>query len=225
MNKIQFLKSLIAADPYTYLLLHMDGENNGTSFPDSSRFARTMTRSGDTKTVTAQSQFGGASAYFDGTGDYLSNSDAGIALGSGDFTVDFWLRLPSSVVETIFDTQVIGGASSRTNSIRLSASSSRELIITHNGAIRITSSALSLNTWYHVAIVRSGSTTTLYVGGTSRGTTTAITANLSTASVVIGMNASSSSEFFAGYIDEFRLSPGIARWTTAFTPPTSAYLM
>ena len=225
MNKIQFLKSLIAADPYTYLLLHMDGENNGTSFPDSSRFARTMTRSGDTKTVTAQSKFGGASAYFDGTGDYLSNSDAGIALGSGDFTVDFWLRLPSSVVETIFDTQVIGGASSRTNSIRLSASSSRELIITHNGAIRITSSALSLNTWYHVAIVRSGSTTTLYVGGTSRGTTTAITANLSTASVVIGMNASSSSEFFAGYIDEFRLSPGIARWTTAFTPPTSAYLM
>ena len=223
MNKIQFLKSLVAADPYTYLLLHMDGENNGTSFPDSSRFARTMTRGGDTKTVTAQSRFGGASAYFDGTGDYLSNSDAGIVLGSGDFTVDFWVRLSSSVAETIFDTQVIGGASSRTNSILLTASSSRELSITHNGAIRITSSALSLNTWYHVAIVRSGSTTTLYVGGTSRGTTTAITANLSTASVVIGMNASSSSEFFAGYIDEFRVSIGIARWTANFTPPTSAY--
>lgn len=215
--------SSIVLDPYTHLLLHMDGADNGTTFTDSSRFARTMTRGGDTKTVTAQSRFGGASAYFDGTGDYLSNSDAGVVLGSGDFTVDFWVRLTSSISETIFDTQVIGGATSRTNSIRLSASSSRELIITHNGAIRITSSARSLNTWYHIAIVRNGTTTTLYVNGTADGTTTAITANMSTASMVIGMNASSSSNFYSGYIDEFRVSVGIARWTANFTPPTSAY--
>lgn len=224
MNKFQFLKSLIAADPYTYLLLHMDGENNGTSFHDSSRFARTMTRGGDTKTVTAQSRFGGASAYFDGSGDYLSNADAGIALGAGDFTIDFWVRLTATSSRVIFDTQTIGGSSTRPNSMFLNLSSSSNLVLIHNNANRIASSStLSLNTWYHIAIVRNGTTTTLYVNGTADGTTTAITANMSTESMVIGMNASSSSSFYSGYIDEFRLSVGIARWTANFTPPTSAY--
>ena len=177
MNKIQFLKSLIAADPYTYLLLHMDGENNGTSFPDSSRFARTMTRGGDTKTATAQSKFGGASAFFDGTGDYLSNADANIALGAGDFTVDFWLRIAVSQSAGIFDTQIIGGSAGRANSVFLRYSSSdAALRLSHNSAYKIASSALSTNTWYHVAIVRSGSTTTMYINGTSVGTTTEIPA-------------------------------------------------
>lgn len=213
----------ITLDPYTYLLLHMDGDNNGTVFTDSSRFARTMTRGGDTKTVTAQSKFGGSSALFDGTGDYLSNADANIALGAGDFTVDLWFRISASVSSVLFDTQTIGGALARTNSIALNVSAARELLLYHNSGNRIVSSALTLNTWYHVAIVRNGSTTTMYINGTSAGTTTAITANISTASMVIGMNAQSSAAFFNGYIDELRVSPGIARWTANFTPPTSAY--
>ena len=226
MNKFQFLKTLISADPYTYLLLHMDGDNNGTSFPDSSRFARTMTRGGGVVTSTAQLKFGTASAYFDGSGDYLSNADADIALGAGDFTVDFWLRIAVSQSAGIFDTQTIGGSAGRANSIFLRYSSSGANVqLSHNSAYRITSSALSANTWYHVAIVRSGSTTTMYINGTSVGTTTAITANISTASMVIGENAAASSEYLNGYIDEFRVSPGIARWTANFTAPTAPYAM
>lgn len=226
MNKIQFLKSLIAADPYTYLLLHMDGENNGTSFPDSSRFARTMTRSGDTKTVTAQSKFGGASAYFDGTGDYLSNADAGIALGSGDFTIDFWVRPSVTGNRQLFDTQTIGGSSLRPNSIAVNLSSTNQVVLINNNASKIIgASGLSVNTWYHIAIVRNGSTTTVYVNGTSVGTSTTVTTNLSTASMVIGMSAPSSAGFYSGYIDEFRVSIGIARWTANFTAPTAPYAM
>jgi hypothetical protein len=216
--------SSIVLDPRTYLLLHMDGANNGTTFTDSSMFGRTMTASGNVKTSVTQSKFGGSAAYFDGSGDYLSNADAGIALGAGDFTIDFWVQLTATSSRVIFDTQTIGGSSTRPNSMFLNLSSGSALVLIHNNANRIASSSiLSLNTWYHIAIVRNGTKTTLYVNGTADGTTTAITANMSTASMVIGMNASSSSNFYSGYIDEFRVSVGIARWTANFTPPTSAY--
>jgi hypothetical protein len=81
----------------------MDGADNSTTFTDSSPTAHTVTRSGDAKISTTQSQFGGASAYFDGTGDYLTvaNSEA-FNFGSGDFTIDCWIRPAAVSAHAIF---------------------------------------------------------------------------------------------------------------------------
>jgi hypothetical protein len=225
MTKHQFLKGYIAYDPYTLLLLHMDGANGGVSFPDSSRFNRTIVVGGNVNTSTARQKFGSASALFDGSGDYLSNADSDMALGSADFTVDFWIYPTSSAANMILvDTQVFGGSSTRTNSIIIALETTRKIYIYHNGYIVLTTSnTLTLNTWGHVAVVRSGSTVTVYVNGVSGGSVS-LSKNLSTQNFVVGINASNlSAQPYIGNVDEMRVSIGIARWTSNFTPPTLAY--
>jgi len=74
------------------LLLHCDGSNGSTTFTDNSPSPKTVTANGNASVSTAQSKFGGASAVFDGTGDYLSlDGSSGFAFGTGDFTIEFWL--------------------------------------------------------------------------------------------------------------------------------------
>jgi len=83
-------------DPYVNnvsLMLSMDGANNSTTFIDSSQNALAVTAVADAKISTAQSKFGGSAAYFDGTGDYLTvASNAAIAFGLGDFTIECWVN-------------------------------------------------------------------------------------------------------------------------------------
>jgi len=82
---------------YTKLLLHADGSNGSTVFGDSSLSAHGVTAYGNAKISTTQSKFGGSSAYFDGSGDYLGAGDSNDwDIGSADFTLDFWVR-PSNV--------------------------------------------------------------------------------------------------------------------------------
>lgn len=88
-----------STDPFwasTMLLLRMDGANNSTAFTDLSSTPKAVTANGDAKVSTAQSQFGGASLLLDGNGDYLSfPASADFAPGTGDFTVECWIRFTS----------------------------------------------------------------------------------------------------------------------------------
>ena len=99
------LTSLVAAangDPSfskVSLLLSGDGANGSTTFTDTSPTPKTLTRCGDSQISTVQSKFGGASMYFDGVGDYLSLS-ASQLIGTSDFTIEAWVRLTSTSVDT-----------------------------------------------------------------------------------------------------------------------------
>ena len=85
------------------------------------------------------------------------------------------------------------------------------------------STSLSPSTWYHVAIVRLGTTSKIYLNGNVDVTWTDSN-NYQTANPVwIGAQGNDSSTMFKGYMDEIRISKGIARWTANFTPPTMAY--
>jgi hypothetical protein len=85
------LGSIGGNDKFTKLLLHGDG--TGNSFVDSSASEQTITAVGNVTQSTAQSQFGGKSILFDGTGDYLSIADnEDLDLGTGDFTIDTWIK-------------------------------------------------------------------------------------------------------------------------------------
>ena len=74
------------------LLLHCDGADQATSFPDSSPSNHTVTAENDAQVDTAQSKFGGASCLLDGTDDYLSIPDSADWDISTNFTIDLWVK-------------------------------------------------------------------------------------------------------------------------------------
>jgi hypothetical protein len=82
-------------DEYTKLMLHANGDDQSTSFPDASASNHTVTAYGAVQVDQAEKKFGNASGLFDGTGDYLQSVDTltDFDFGSGDFTIDCWVYL------------------------------------------------------------------------------------------------------------------------------------
>lgn len=212
-------------DEFTKLLLHFDGADTSTSFTDSSPSPHTVTANGNAQIDTAQSKFGGSSGLFDGGSDYLllDGSDD-FAFGTGDFTIEFFLRLAATGVEQdIYDGRPSGGASSSCPRVRVDSSNVIKLV--RGGTIVVSGPALSANTWYHIAFARASGVTRLFVDGVLQGTAADTGDYLNGASrPAIGTTgALLGDDDLNGWLDELRVSKGIARWTENFTPPTSAY--
>jgi hypothetical protein len=212
-----------AIDAFVSLLLHMDGSNASTTFTDSSLTPKTVTPSGNAQISTAQSKFGGASALFDGTTDYISaGPDTSLDPASGDFTLEGWLR-PSTQVQTIGG---IFGFGAFTMMLYIQGTNA-VLEMSSNGSsnqIAATAFAVTLNTWQHFAIVRQGTSIKVYKDGvqTYSGTFTGAL-NTSGKTLRIGWNGSTSAETYTGYVDEVRLSKGVARYTAGFTPASGPF--
>ncbi len=181
---------------------------------------------GNAQISTTQSKFGGSSMYFDGTGDYITSvANTGLALGSGDFTVEMWLY-PTAFASY----KTIWGCTSAVNvttGFHVGANSSGQMFIYSNSAFRISSSAnsgvLTLNQWNYLAIVRSSGVVRIYVDGVVATSTWSTTQDFSQGYNVIGAAPGGGSEYFTGYIDDLRITKGVARTVT--TSPTSAFAL
>lgn len=210
------------ADPYwssVVLAMHMNGSNNSTYFKD--EIGKTVTPSGDAKISTAQSKFGGASAYFDGAGDYLSTSaSSDFSHGTGDFTIEFWCRPTTATNAVLLDGRAIGPDGPQV-ALWLNAASRLELYV--SGAARIAgTSAVATASWHHIALSRASGTTRLFLDGVSLGTW-ADSTSYSETRYVLGADRAGSLSPFTGYIDDLRITKGVARYTANFTPPTAAF--
>lgn len=217
------------------LLLHCDGANNSTSFVDSSILANTMTVFGNAKISTAQSKFGGASAIFDGSGDYLKASTPGnFDLMGGDFTIEGWINCNAQTAAMpIFSVSenLVGGfhylhfsVNSNTGVLTFSCNG------TTSSSVSSSAGAVSTGSFKHVAVAKSGSTARLFVDGVQVGINTSFTATLATAKVLhaaVGIIANGYTDAtfgsFNGYIDDLRVTKGAARYTAAFSVPTRAF--
>jgi hypothetical protein len=212
-------------DAFTKLLLHCDGVDAATTFPDSSPSARTVTVVGAAQVDTAQSVFGGASGLFVSNDRLTVPDHADFDFGAGDFTLDFRVRF-----NAVSSTRVILGKSPvgvgswlvyLTGGVLVfyasSNGSSWDLV---NGATILTPST---NTWYHVAVVRNGTNIVRYADGTSAGSTGVSTTALADTSDIVTIGGLSGATGLDGWLDEVRISKGIARWTSNFTPPAAAY--
>jgi hypothetical protein len=180
---------------------------------------------GGVSVSTVLSKWGGSSMLFNGTTGYLVSQDSveqNFSFGTGNFTVEFWINTASlSAEQAVFDTQTLGGAASRTTSFVLVVTTSGTFRIYTNSAYSsATSNSITINTWNHIAMVRSGSTINIYVNGVS-GVSITNSTNFSTSSCVIGRYADSATSFLNGYLDDLRVTKGVARYTANFTPPTS----
>lgn len=218
-------------DSYTKLMLHIDGADASTTFADYSSSARTITVGGNAQIDTAQSVFGGASGLLDGVGDSLSvPQSTDFDFGSGDFTVDFRVRW-STVGKTLFFAKcgTVGSYAyafyydhaANKLSFWYSTNGTNESYNPSSATV-----SFSANTWYHIAVVRNGNALRYYVNGTQLGTDITMSATIHAPSTtfLIGRNTNfTTSADMNGWLDEFRVSKGIARWTAAFTPPTEEY--
>lgn len=219
-------------DTDTVLYLRANGTDASTTFRDYSATGRTITAQADTQVDTAQSKFGGASALFDGTGDYASAPDSDDwNLGSGAFTVEAWVRFNNIAAarEIVgqFDTNNQRGWTldwNNTNELRL--------LYTTDGTagtqtIETFSWTPSTGVWYHVAITRSGNDLKAFIDGTQIGTTKTLSATIFNSSSVLTIGAILSTgspiNLMNGWLDDIRIVKGTAVWTANFTAPSREF--
>jgi len=214
-----------AVDSFTKALLPMDGSDGSTSFIDSA--GKIWTVIGNSQIDTAQSKFGGASGLFDANGDYVQSADHTDFDLTGDFTIDFWVQHNGLNGYQTYLSRGDGNTGNAYLMIRKDNANRLDAFIRDsNGALigRIQpANTLSANTWYHIAYVRSGGNFYLFLNGSLAGSATSSAAGADTNYVLQVGKHPQNVDYMAGWLDELRISKGVARWTTNFTPPTAPY--
>lgn len=216
-------------DAYVKLLLHANG--TGNTFVDDSASVQTITPTGNVTQSATESKFGGKSAYFDGAGSYLTVSDSvDFDLGTDDFTIDLWINTTTTTnYAPMFLRQVGGWATGQYNLMINNGDSGGKIAFwaadySLGGQMLLSTTAVNDGNWHHVAVVRNGTSWKLYIDGISESSYTgSVTIGDITAPIYIGLDTVYGGRNFDGYLDEIRLSKGIARWTTNFVPPTAQY--
>lgn len=217
------------------LLLHGDGTNASTTFTDNSPTPKTETVNGNAQISTTQSKYGGASMKFDGAGDYVTFADsADFALGTGDFTVECWFY----EVATGAIRQIVGqhSTASTPNSSFLMLSDAGKVSFSafygSSAATVANAASHTVSAWHHVAGVRDGTNIRLYLDGVhigaaaiSTNTVNNSTLNLAIGTVMNDTTRDAGGYDFNGYIDDLRITNGVARYTGtgSFTPPTREF--
>ena len=205
--------------------------------PTVSPSPKLVTCVGNAQIDTAQKKFGTGSILFDGTGDYLSLADSDDWDVGYTFTIDCWIRL-SNVAGA---QHIVSHRESPVNLWWVGYNGITKILEVYSYiyAGDVTPFDIScafdptVNTWYHIAWVRidNGNTSAswrIYVDGVSQ-TLTKIGGEWNGATpevanyLAIGRNGDVDDTYFFGWIDELRISKGIARWTSNFTPPALAY--
>ena len=214
--------------PKVKLLLPFDGSNGATSTTDSSNTNNSVTFVGTAQLSTAQSKFGGSSLLLDGNSDYVyvSNSDLGIT-STESFTIEFWTYL----IDANDGNQVnwYSDYSGSSNGISFEKNSSNVLKVWNGDNARITgTTTISSGQWYHMALSGTSGSYKLFLNGTQEGSTSSNGFTGGTTNKYIGCfywaGLGGAVRLVNGYIEDFRITRGEARYTSNFTPPTSAHL-
>ena len=174
-----------------------------------------------TSTAYSTSVIGG-SGYFDGTTDYLTIAGTSTACAlPGDFTIEcFYYQLATTNYGNLFSTTT---TYSTANSLRVSTGNTTNTfqVASAGAGILNASTTFTPNSWVHVALVRSGTTITLYQNGVSVGSATNSQSFVSDTFIIGDTQGSGAPYCINGYMSNFRVVKGTAVYTTTFTPPTA----
>jgi YD repeat-containing protein len=238
-----FTDHSVSSDPSfdsVSLLLHADGANNSVAVTDNSRAAKALTVAGGAKISTAQSKFGGSSIYFDGAGDYLSTPySPDFDFGSGAFTVEAWVYIaaPSAaaagtrgaIIAAAFPNSGSPGAGTWAFGLSGDATTTGTglLFQTDVSGAEVPAHVASVpqQTWTHVAVSATGSNMYFAIGGVvsaAKPYTKAVNA-LSYPVKIGALEFNIYPRELNGYLDDVRITKGVARYTANFTPPAQAF--
>jgi len=198
-----------------YLTGKVVGFENATDRP-----GKTVTSHGNAQLNTTTKKYGTASLALDGTGDYATLiSSVDFAYGAGDFTIEMWIyRTAGAGGHILFDQRT----AAPTNYAPALVVNASHLLQYNDGAANVItgSTVVAINTWYHVAVSRSGTSTKLFLNGVQEGSTYTDTRNYIQTPFTIGARFDGTLAWH-GYIDDFRVIKGVALYTGTFTAPTT----
>lgn len=196
-------------------LIHFDGSNGSTTFTDQKPVTWTILY-GSPVLSTAQYKYGGSSLY--STAGGIRTSAALAPIGASDYTWEFYLYPTfTSGIQVLANLR----SASNLNNPELYLNSG---VITYYAQLadKIIGSTLSTGTWYHIALSRNSGNSRLFVNGTQVGSTYA-DSNTYASEALTYASYYEGNFPMQGYIDDARLTIGVGRYTTNFTPPSAAF--
>jgi hypothetical protein len=215
--------SPVTHDPYfssVSLLAHFD--NNLTN--SASHGNTPFNTIGSAAVSATQSKFGGFSLNVPGTTSGVGGggTSSDYSFGTGDHTIELWVYLSTvTTAQNLIDFRSVANQASPT--IYVTGGTVRYF---SSNADRITSGAsiISTNTWTNICLCRASGTSKLFVGGTQTGSDYADTQNSAANVVTIGVGFNSIAGISGGgYVDEVRVTKGVARYTANYTVATAAF--
>jgi hypothetical protein len=206
------------SDRYTKFLAHFNGLDGATANGDASASIHSLTFNGNAQLDTAQKRFGTASLYCPDNTSYVSTPDSDDFYFDTDFTIDCWVRW-TGAGDKVFSLRQYDDTNnnwgfyvSATYGLRFRWEQGGGTYVCEQGG----TSGWSVDTWYHIAVTRSGNNFKVFRNGVILGTLTE-SASITNLSAPLQLGELVDADL---WIDEFRVSKGIARWTESFTPPT-----
>ena len=186
----------------------------------------TLTPVGNASTSTTQTKYADTAMYFDGSGDYLEIlASEQLNFGTNDFTIEFWVN-PTSLANSPIIYAHVNSAGSTSMGWFVELGSAGQVYFGYGNStptfLESSSGALSSSSWTYIACTRIGDLLTIYADGVSVGSANKSNANLSydrTQNAQIGRIFISGSYDFNGYIENFQILKGVAKYTANFTPP------
>ena len=216
------------SDPYfanVSLLMHMDGTSGGTSFSDVKANGITTTGTGIQTSNT--SKFAQSALFAPGTAGAHLNVSNVTNFGTGDFTIEFWMNPTAGTgdLRAMLDNNLAQGEGQQWFSIQQNGSNG--LTLGYNSVqVIVTSNVIPLNSWTHVALTRSGTAMRMYANGVAIGSYTIPAGNVFGGNTILNIGQQGSgSRYYQGYMDDLRITKGVARYTgtSSFSVPAAAF--
>jgi hypothetical protein len=220
-----FRRPLIGSgDPYfskTVLLMHAEGPDGTATFKDNSPRNKTISVNNAVTVTTAQKKYGATSFVFDGAGDsftYANSTDFGF--GTGDFTVETWFyRSSDGIVRVLFDFR---DAVATEQALVVYFDNEDKIRVSINAVEMTSATAATGSAWHHLAVTRQSGTLRIFTDGVLAASGTFTNDIQSTRPLSIGARPNNTATV-PGYMDEIRITKGVARYTANFTPPSTPF--
>jgi hypothetical protein len=176
---------------------------------------------GNAQVSTSVVKYGTGSMAFDGTGDWLTAPNSvNLQLGTGNFTIEGWVYL-----NAVGSARGFVSKGTSTTGWSLGTNASNQVVFSNTATSFTSTGTLAVSIWYFVTVVREGTgsnQTKIYINGTNDGTGT-VAGNFNQTSIMyVGADRVGGSAL-NGYIDDLRITKGVARYTANFTPPTAPF--
>jgi hypothetical protein len=159
--------------------------------------------------------------YFDGNSDYITIPNNELyGFGTGDWTIETWLYCTKTGgFNAIFDTRV--GSGTQSGNFGIGMYNTGRVQLFSGGIFYYPTNTLSFNTWQHFAVVKNSGTTTMYFNGTAASSTYSDSRDYGSSQPVQIGKDDTASNYFGGYMQDFRITKDLARYAANFTPPSA----